>query len=655
MNTNAVHSRHKLMLYIPVAARTTRRFFEDILPMIFLGVVCLVVLRDPYTDFRSKQIDHELFVGDPVLYFAHMHSFIEDGDIDFADDYAELDPTLHKNLKKTLPSGKVGNIFPPGSALLWSPFYIGMKVYIAFNDIDNRDRQLNLLLYSAHIGTVACAALYLIFTFLICTRFTNYWYALLASISSLYATSLFCFVDSQRIYSHAPAAFAVALLIWLAIRKPAEERSRVYWFVLGLVAGLVASIRMLDIVVISWFLVEQIPILIERLSRKRSLTESFIKYGFATGGAVITLLPSILVLWELYGFGGSPLDHGANTFWPLKPRIFELLFASRHGLLSWHPIVLLAFIGLGFLFWRGERKLAIKALVVLALGIYVNACIGDWFAGASFGARRLVTFTAIFAMGFAALLEFSNKWLRVVVVALLFSSFLWNFDLWNRQVHNSDFTDARSVDANPINPDRWLRVNSWANPVISPAMDIAALPLGISGKALDWILCYEIDSRQYNLEGEIEVNTPAYQQGFSQPQTDERGLYRLFSNTGSIYFYCGKLHFLYNLRIEADLEGSSLQKNRRPALLIYVNDKAVGLMTARQKGAEQTWGSFFLKPKDQNYVTGLNKIEVRKVSLDRAFRPSFKNLSEILANPEFYGFEHCGDDMQVKIRRTLLK
>jgi hypothetical protein len=81
--------------------------------------------------------------------------------------------------------------------------------------------------------------------------------------------------------------------------------------------------------------------------------------------------------------------------------LWGTFISSRHGLFIWHPITLLASAGL-FLLFRVNRELAGVCIATLALSVVSNCTIYDWWGGAAFGMRRLLSVSPIFAIGLAA-------------------------------------------------------------------------------------------------------------------------------------------------------------------------------------------------------------------------------------------------------------
>jgi hypothetical protein len=81
-----------------------------------------------------------------------------------------------------------------------------------------------------------------------------------------------------------------------------------------------------------------------------------------------------------------------------------MLFAYKHGLFSWTPLVLVAVAGFVPLVRRAPR-VAAGAIVVFLVSWYANAAVADWWAGEAFGARRFVSCFPFFVLGLAAVLD----------------------------------------------------------------------------------------------------------------------------------------------------------------------------------------------------------------------------------------------------------
>jgi hypothetical protein len=148
-------------------------------------------------------------------------------------------------------------------------------------------------------------------------------------------------------------------------------------------------------------------------------------------GLVLTFLPQIITWQVLYGKVAPNVYQesvGLGFDW-LHPRIVAVLFSSRHGLLSWTPLLAFGLAGL-VLLYRSDRILTLALATVFLLQLYIISCWPYWYQGASFGGRMFVSSLPMFILGLAALIEWLGKTISWRWIALVGSVFvLWNYVL----------------------------------------------------------------------------------------------------------------------------------------------------------------------------------------------------------------------------------
>ena len=102
----------------------------------------------------------------------------------------------------------------------------------------------------------------------------------------------------------------------------------------------------------------------------------------------VGVLPQMLAWKALYGVFVLPAPpHGSDFLRLDHPYLLNTLFSSRHGLLSWTPVLGAGFLGFLPLLKR-RPTLALPLLLPLLVMTWVNVCSGDWWAGGSFSNRR---------------------------------------------------------------------------------------------------------------------------------------------------------------------------------------------------------------------------------------------------------------------------
>jgi hypothetical protein len=161
------------------------------------------------------------------------------------------------------------------------------------------------------------------------------------------------------------------------------------WVALGVVAGLMTLVRWQLLLVggMMWVL-----LLWERNWKGLLIS------GIVAG---VVLLPLPLVWNEMFGKPFVvPYDEATNQPFLRLPvnahRVFWRLIIHS-------PILILSLIGIPFL-WRQDRKLTLFCLAVIGSEILINGSTRDWYAGDSYGARRMSEPYALYVVLAAALI-----------------------------------------------------------------------------------------------------------------------------------------------------------------------------------------------------------------------------------------------------------
>jgi hypothetical protein len=229
--------------------------------------------------------------------------------------------------------------------------------------------------------------------------------------------------------------------------------------VLGLIGALMTLVRIQDGVLLALPAASLLAGL-RRTGGPRRLA------ALAAGPALGALGQS--VVWaQLWGarFLGAITTQGPGF---AAPEFMAVLFSPWHGLFTWTPVYLVAV--LGWLGWvrkepwaaragsesrreaRGAsrhfvaappspRRLALLSFAVFAAVVALNAAMGDWWGSESFGQRRLLGLTALFALGLAEAIAFARRRPLLPVAALALAAIVWNQQL--AAVYNAELAGPR--------------------------------------------------------------------------------------------------------------------------------------------------------------------------------------------------------------------
>lgn len=336
-------------------------------------------------------LDRPLIRGDGVAYLAWVDSFVLDGDIDLTNQVERLRPVLTYQLTWNEETGRWVNIFPFGAALLQAPFYaLGHWFAVNgwwdanpdyFHQMQGVWRPYSMwLMIGANVAALATVWLAWGFGRILTTPAA----AALVAGTLFVGTPLIFYSSVSPLNSHNPGALATALftacLLAVAGLGAAPARLPTLWPYAGLgaAAGLMVLVRwQLLLVAAPAWLIFLLPTVRRETWRGPLL---------ATAVAALTVAPLPLVWQALFGqpfvIPYEEVADGAFLTWPRYS-------ADVLRLLLWHsPGVLLSLIGIPFL-WRLDRRWGAYALVAIGLQVWLNGGVLDWWAGETYGMRRL--------------------------------------------------------------------------------------------------------------------------------------------------------------------------------------------------------------------------------------------------------------------------
>jgi hypothetical protein len=355
---------------------------------------------------------------DPVGYYAYPRSLLFDRDLQFANEYRVLNAgatftegfVMNPDGPRTV-TGHLPNLFSIGPGVLWTPF-IGMAHAVALSrgvgaDGFARPYHTAVFLANAAYGLLGLALTYL----LLRTWFGNPHCAVAAFAAWACSPALY-YTYAQVAMAHACSFFCVALflLVWARLR----ERVAIWpWMLIGGALGVAALVRWQN----AAFAV--VPV-IDLLWRKRR--DGIVPLAACGVASIVAFAPQMLAWSIIYGSYLTVPQGDTFVDWS-HPDVFATFFSRASGLITWTPFCAVALVGLCL--WPKVNRVCWIALVVaFLLQLYVNSVVPA--AGWSFGMRRMVNCTPLFAVGLAqvvAVVPVRTRWPVAIVAGFAF----WNF------------------------------------------------------------------------------------------------------------------------------------------------------------------------------------------------------------------------------------
>jgi hypothetical protein len=320
------------------------------------------------------------------------------------------------------------------------------------------------------------------------------WAPSYAAVAVLLGTALLYYATYMPSYSHAIDAFACAAFLgYWALTIGRRDRRR--WLVLGVLLGAAMLIRVQEAAM-------GIVVALEcgrgavRAARARELQNAvrWLASGAAVLGVALIVFSPQLLEWHVVFGSATGIPQGSRYVRLEAPMIGELLFSPRNGWFSSHPVAYLGAVGL-LLVPARARFAAAGLLAAVAVQIYLNSAIIDWWGSTSFGQRRLCSVTLPLVVGLAALLWRAGRLaarLRCpraaahAALVLALGPFLaWNLNRASGLAGGKPApSDSRPTCCarvpEPLRPAaRWL-YDRIGNPFQFPASAVFALAHGVS-------------------------------------------------------------------------------------------------------------------------------------------------------------------------------
>jgi hypothetical protein len=150
-----------------------------------------------------------------------------------------------------------------------------------------------------------------------------------------------------------------------------------------------------------------------------------------TAAATLAFVPQMLAWKAIYGHYLAVSPVGPAIYWG-HPQLVAILWSSRNGLFAMSPVLYVAAAGL-VIVARRRPAIGVPALVAVALMIYFNACIQDWWGSAGFGGRRFDGVLPLLAVGLAAAIDAGRRAVtrhpRLAASTALVALIAWNLTL----------------------------------------------------------------------------------------------------------------------------------------------------------------------------------------------------------------------------------
>lgn len=426
------------MDYLKLSNKMKYKFSPSVLTVLFIFLFCVFTAH-----INKVWCGDTPFCYDTKQYYAYLPQFFIEHDMDFNNrgDYW-LD---------VLPNGKLFMKYSCGVAILEAPFFLIAWVISVIAGIPINAGYSTLFIEFIHYGTLLYFLLGLIFLRKTLKHFE--FSELVISITLVcvfFGTNLFHYILGQGLMTHGFLFSLHSIFIYLII-KFYKSPSVFTSILVGLIGGLIALIRPTEIVCFVVFGLWGVSSFVAFKDRILYLMKQYKFLVVIVVSFIIVWIPQMLY-WKhvsgsylLYSYTGEKLMFDS-------PKIYEIIFSPRNGLVPYCPIVLLFLVSL--FVPKFNRKGSIGIVLFVGLNIYLASCWWCWWYGGSFGSRALVQIFPYLAITFAGLLQFiyskSYKFqnaIKICTTSLIVFFVLLHVKFWIQSKHGFIHYDSMTAKA----------------------------------------------------------------------------------------------------------------------------------------------------------------------------------------------------------------
>ena len=382
--------------------------------VIWLILAILTVVNISYENWTNER---KIISWDVNSYYAFLPMVFkyQDMDMDF------IDPKIKKFQDHYWPvdteTGKKVIMTSIGMAYLYSPFFLASHGYAHI--VGETDNEFSV---PYKIGLIISCLFYisigLIFLRRVLLKYFSERPVTISMLIIVFGTNLLHYVTEEPTMTHAYSFSLISVFLYLVI-KWFESPGIKYAILTGLIAGLITLVRPTNIIVI-------ILLVLLNITSFRELGDRIIFY-LRKSHLVLIMILAFIVVWipqfaYWYHVSGSIFLNtygivGAGFFFD-NPQVYHTLFSYRKGWLLYTPMMILAIVGIYFLY-KEKKTLFYPVSLFLILNIYVISSWWCWWYGGGFGMRPFIDSYAIMALPLTAFVGFALRQQHFVKIPIL--------------------------------------------------------------------------------------------------------------------------------------------------------------------------------------------------------------------------------------------
>ena len=560
--------------------------------------------------------------SDGFYYYAYLRSLAFDQDVNFTNDYKMLGLGDKAHLFNPTPTGYAQSAWTIGPAVVWAPFFVGGHAVAKGLGARNPDVSTNGISFPYRQALCIAGLVYGLlgcwFTWRLVSLYFARGLAAMATAFVVIGSFMLWYIVKEPSMTHAPSMAGAAAFIWMWAATR-ENRTLRQWALLGALAGFIGLIRWQNVLFALLPACDSLILLLDGHRRKdnQRVRDTLIAGVAFTACAIVGFLPQMLAWRAIYGSFLAVSPVGPQVRW-WDPQLVDILWSSRNGLLSWSPALYLGAIGLFIFAWM-RPAVGLAALFCLAVMVYFNASIQDWWGSAGFGGRRFDGTIPLFALGAAALGERAIRWTSrrpgTVVVAACGLLALWNVSLM-KVAQDGQVRIGEPVSFGEAGAYQARAVHGWfGNPFTYPASLVFAARNGLPIGSYDLLAANRFLGDPTRPYGRVDIGSGdelLLGEGWHGPERDGSITFRWVATPATLLV---PLDHAASLAVQVRAQSFNYAGASPQSLSVYVN----GTLVAAGLNAPPEWTTIEFVTEARPWRAGVNRM---RLQFARATRPA---------------------------------
>lgn len=401
-------------------------FIQKLSKFLFRGWFVILLFLFTINNFIGNTPN--IINADGYGYYDYLKSIFYDKDFVRYNKSLTSNPEIYKRISAEPLTGsyiqvndyKV-NKYPPGTALLISPFFLYPYLTHTPQYTPNDGYQINF-----HKSVFYAAVFYLFLALWYLRKLLRLFMITEINIffiqcAIVFTTSITRYAHAEAAYSHIYSFFAITAFLYYT-KKYYTSYQLKHLAGASLFLGLIVLIRNINILILLFtpFLASNFK---SYINTCRQLFSSFKKIAVV----FLALLPFAFIqmlCWYLQTGKIFVYSYGNESFDFLNPHIPAILFSYQKGLFIYHPVLLISFAGIAVLISKKQYYRAISWLLFFFILTYILSSWWIWTYGCSFGQRVYVDYLTVFFILIAIALNELILTKSIIIVLLILCAYL---------------------------------------------------------------------------------------------------------------------------------------------------------------------------------------------------------------------------------------